>query len=454
MLGPVLVEKRSQGFANGSRVSKLGKARKFRWVVAATPEPKVQPKSGNSLPPSESENVVKQAFIDSPVGEIASKKLSDSVNSVKDAVRSAADAVENAPVATVGTLALYAGIATLGTFVASKIVGSIDGLPLVPGMMKVAGIMYCGTVAMKYISGGSKSNALEPSSPVRVVLDIVGPPPAERFARAGVELPANVDPKIQRSMQQLVDQRNAAVKQVQEIRAASGGVTRLMAEKDALESVALQLAQERDSAMSELNTLRDSVESMSERMKGIDEMLALEVKRLQEQNSALESVAFALASERDRSIQELEGLKVASIAREEEKKALEILASQLIQERDDALEQLEGYKKIVADITEAAGSSSGLTSQQETFLKNRIRAVRAQFVDITKPYEKQRDRVELLVAHLAEEYGAPPQWAMDYMQQFLKSSAEGHALTQNQVKATNPVKAPSASRNLKDTFSF
>lgn len=55
----------------------------------------------------------------------------------------------------------------------------------------------------------------------------------------------------------------------------------------------------------QLNTLRDSVESMTERMRGIDEMLALEVKRLQEQNSALESVAFALASERDNAIKEV-----------------------------------------------------------------------------------------------------------------------------------------------------
>lgn len=40
---------------------------------------------------------------------------------------------------------------------------------------------------------------------------------------------------------------------VQEIRAASGDLTRLLAEKDALESVALQLAQERDSAMAEVS---------------------------------------------------------------------------------------------------------------------------------------------------------------------------------------------------------
>lgn len=53
------------------------------------------------------------------------------------------------------------------------------------------------------------------------------------------------------------------------------------------------------------------------------------------------------------------------------------------------------------------------------------------------------------MAHLAEEYGAPPLWAMDYMKQFLKSAAEGHAL------ANAPTaKSSQLARNLKDTFSF
>lgn len=444
MCSSVFLDKSVVSFSN-FKLSKFGLRRNLRSPISALPEPKIQPKTEKALPPSESE-IQQKVLGKGPQAAVENASSAFSA-SVKDAIKAATEAVENAPVSTIGTFALYTGVATVGTFIASKVVGSIDGLPLVPGIMKIAGITYCTTVAMKYMSG-MQSNVLHPTSPVRAVLDFVDAPPSERFARAGIELPANVDPKVQQAMQQLVDQRNAAVKQVQDIRAASGDLTRLLAEKDALESVALQLAQERDSAMAELNTLRDSVESMTQRMRGIDEMLALEVKRLQEQNSALESVAFALASERDKAISELDGFRVTSMARDEEKKALEILASELIQERDDALVQLEGYKKIVADISEAAGSSSGLTSQQEVFLKNRVRSIRSQFVDVTKPYEQQRDRVELLVAHLAEEYGAPPQWAMDYMKQFLKSSAEGHAL------ANSPVNIPKMAKNLKDTFSF
>ena len=120
-----------------------------------------------------------------------------------------------------------------------------------------------------------------------------------------------------------------------------------LAEKEALEMVALELAEERETALSEVNLLKSTVESMSERMKGIEEMLDREIGLLKSQNQALETVALQLAKERDDAIQETKSLRARSDA---EKQALEEVAMQLAQERDSALLELEQMMKVVASM--------------------------------------------------------------------------------------------------------
>lgn len=141
--------------------------------------------------------------------------------------------------------------------------------------------------------------------------------------------------------------------QVQELKLQKSEYSRILAEKEALETVALQLAEERQAAMAEVNALKSSVEMMTDRMKGIEEMLAREVGQLKTQNHALETVALQLAQERDVAYQEVASLQ-ESIKKSKsdavKQQALEEVAVQLAQERDSALFELESLKKFVANI--------------------------------------------------------------------------------------------------------
>ena len=45
--------------------------------------------------------------------------------------------------------------------------------------------------------------------------------------------------------------------------------------------------------------------------------------------------------------------------------------------------------QINSNLSEAAGSASGLTAQQEVFLKQQAKVARGKFVDVSKPYAQQ-----------------------------------------------------------------
>lgn len=406
-------------------------------TVSALAEEKQKVKTQKRLPPSARDATRHSTSGVSESGEEAKDVYN---NPVQDAVKAAVKAAESASIETVGTAAMYTGVAAVGTLLANSVLGSLDALPLLPSAMQAVGVAYVGMVGSRILAGG-QTRSLEPTSPMRAVMEIVEGPSAESSAKFRA-----LDSKSQEELQELVDQRDAAVKQAMEFRAAGTEMGRVMAEKEALEAVALQLAQERDTAMGEVSALKAAVTGMTDRMKAIEMMLAEEVRRLQEQNVALETVALALASERDQAIHHAGDMKSLLDSRSAEKKALEVLAAELIQERDTALAEVKELKKVVATLSEVAGSTSGLTSQQESFIKSRARAVRAQFVDITKPYAEQKEEVNKLVSHLVDEYGAPNEWTGDYIRQFLNSSSIGH-------KQTSP-KNPETSKKSAASFHF
>eukprot|EP00897_Mesotaenium_endlicherianum_P001326 jgi/Mesen1/1220/ME000129S00318 len=342
--------------------------------------------------------------------------------SIKDAVQAAARALEELPLRTLGTAALYTGVLVLGSLVAAELLDQVEVVPLLPFAMQGLGAIYCGLVASRYWA--SQQVDLRPASPVGAILELLDGAPPLTGGRVGpfrafseIKIPENIDEASAEKLRQLAGQRDAAMAQVEAMRAAGAEIGKVVAEKEALEAVAIQLAQERDSAMSEVGALKSAVNMMTERMKDIEVMLQQEVQRLQTQNQALSTVALQLASERDAAIKEMVGLRQLT---NEEKEELELLAASLIEDRDSALAEVEQLKEVVASLS---GSASGLTPEMEQFIKAQARDVRSQFISISAPYEEQKEAVDALVAHLVDEFGAPEEWTSDYIQNFLKSSS-------------------------------
>lgn len=327
---------------------------------------------------------------------------------VWDALGAAAKAVETAPVRTVGTVAAYTGVATIGTLMASSLLGSIDTLPIIPATMQAVGMAYCGLVTTRYFNG-SRRLSLEPLSPMQAILEFVDGP--------SITLKAN---KKAEGSQLAVQKNELGIQQLQQLGTQLG---RVVAEKEALQAVAKQLSAERDEATAEVNALKVAVHSMTERMKSIEAMLEREVKELHTQNAALELLAGSLAIERDEAVVKVGEVEGQLVVVSREKESIEALACDLILERDEAMAEVEELKRINSNLSEAAGSASGLTAQQEVFLKQQAKVARGKFVDVSKPYAQQREQVDEMVKHLVEEFGAPAGWTSEYIQRFLDSSA-------------------------------
>lgn len=249
-----------------------------------------------------------------------------------------------------GKLALYGGAATLGVLFSGSILTSLEVFPVIPETMQIVGLACSALVASNVIQGKREKFQV---SPVKAVIAIVDAGKKGKIQQTSLVLPQDLDQRTVAAMERLARERDMAVNQVEEMKRQTSQYSQALAEKEALETVALQLAEERETAMSEVNALKSTVESMSNRMKGIEEMLDREIGLLKSQNQALETVALQLAQERDAAIKETANLKVKSDA---EKQALEEVAMQLAQERDSALLELENLMKVVANMrTPASG---------------------------------------------------------------------------------------------------
>ncbi|CAI5946542.1 unnamed protein product [Closterium sp. NIES-64] len=355
--------------------------------------------------------------------------------SVGEVVRGAVRAVEDAPVETVGAAAAASGLAVLGVVFATSLLGSLDSVPLAPEFMQTIGVVYCALVARQYFTKRKIAVAPTPLTAIQTLFPTTTTADADADAdpeAAASRIPEGMGEGVQGRLRALEAERDVAVAAAGEMRRAGQEMARVVAEKEALEAVALQLADERDSAIAEVTALKTAVNAMTERMRAIEAMLASEVQRLQEQNLALETVALQLADERDSAIKQASELRSAFEAqREEDKRVLEMLAAQLIEERNAAVKEVQELKQVVAGLAEATGAGSGLTSEMEAFIRSRVRAVRAQFVDISKPYSQQEEAVNAFVAHLVDEFGAPREWTHRYIRQFLDAASDGHAIALN-----------------------
>lgn len=243
-----------------------------------------------------------------------------------------------------GNLALYGGSATLAVLLSAAVLNSLDKYPLIPEAMQIVGLACSVLVASRVVRGEQEKLKV---SPVKAVIAIVDIGTKGKVQQTSLVLPPDLDEGTVAAMERLARERDMAVNQVEELKRQTSQYTQALAEKEALETVALQLAEERETAMSEVNALKSTVQLMSDRMKGIEEMLEREVGLLKSQNQALETVALQLAQERDVAIREAENLKASSDA---EKKALEEVAMQLAQERDSALADLETLMDMVASM--------------------------------------------------------------------------------------------------------
>ncbi|CAI5469291.1 unnamed protein product [Closterium sp. Yama58-4] len=359
--------------------------------------------------------------------------------SVGEVVRGAVRAVEDAPVETVGAAAAASGLAVLGVVFATSLLGSLDSVPLAPGVHADhrCRLLRPRRQAVFHQEEDRIPTLLLSSSPSRfphcaqsqVLLSPLSPRSLVPGLGGGGQ---GVGMGVQGRLRALEAERDVAVAAAGEMRRAGQEMARVVAEKEALEAVALQLADERDSAIAEVTALKTAVNAMTERMRAIEAMLASEVQRLQEQNLALETVALQLADERDSAIKQASELRSAFEAqREEDKRVLEMLAAQLIEERNAAVKEVQELKQVVAGLAEATGAGSGLTSEMEAFIRSRVRAVRAQFVDISKPYSQQEEAVNAFVAHLVDEFGAPREWTHRYIRQFLDAASDAHAIALN-----------------------
>jgi hypothetical protein len=237
-----------------------------------------------------------------------------------------------------GKLALYGGAAALGVLLSGALLSSLEVYPVIPETMQIVGLACSALVASNVVQGKREKFQV---SPVKAVIAIVD----GTLQRTSLILPRDLDQGTVAAMERLARERDSAVNQV----------AQALAEKEALETVALQVADERETALSEVNALKATVESMSERMQGIEAMLDREVGLLKSQNQALETVALQLAQERDAAIRATATLKASSDA---EKQALEEVAMQLAQERDSALLELENLMKVVASLRTPSSNKS------------------------------------------------------------------------------------------------
>lgn len=337
---------------------------------------------------------------------------------VKDVLQAAQRAVEETPVTTVGTAAVMTGMAAVSTMVANSMLASLEALPVLPVALQTLGVAYCGLVVSRFVS--QQKVILTPLSPVKAVVEFM-----EGSHTQGTE---SLAAEFAERLRTLSAERDAAVAKVEAMRKAEAQMLRVLAEKEALEAIAAQLAAERDSAFSEVSVLKTAVNSMTERMKGIEVMLHEEVKKLGVQNEALETVALQLAAERSAAVEEVAKLKLLVVTSEEvareAKKEMTVVAARLEEERDNALCEAAELRKVLNSL---GATGSGLSPQQEVFLKARVRAVRAQYVDINVPYDEQKEAVDQLVSNLVDEYGAPPEWTKDYLRHFLGASS-GHSI--------------------------
>ncbi|XP_024541460.1 uncharacterized protein LOC112350083 isoform X1 [Selaginella moellendorffii] len=318
-----------------------------------------------------------------------------------------------------GELALYGGIAGVGLAIGGSVLSSLEVLPLVPEALQAVGVGYSILIAGRALKG--KNNVLVATSPFKAISELVDSSENSRVQRTTVVLPRDMDEAVVQALEKLAKERDAAVNKVEEMKQAASDFARLVSEKEALEAVAMELVKERDSAISEVSGLRKAVEAMQGRISSVEKALAQEVQQFRQQNEALEVLACQLATERDSALQEVARLKeMASQSErsEAEKQSLEAVALRLTEERDGALQELEQLKKVVAELR---ASDSGLTPEQELFIKEKVRAARSQYIDISQGYDKQEKEVQTFVSHLVEEYGAPREWTLNYMKQFLDS---------------------------------
>lgn len=296
----------------------------------------------------------------------------------------------------VAKLTLFGGVAAVGVFLSGALLTSLEVLPLVPEAMQTVGLAYSVLVASRVIRGTPEKFQV---SPVRAVLEIVEEG-QKKVQRTSLVMPQDLDKGTVAAMERLARERDMALNQVEEMKRQTAEYSQVLAEKEALETVALQLAEERETAMMEVNALKSAVESMSERMKGIEAMLEKEVGQLKSQNQALETVALQLAQERNVALEETKNFKARS---EAEKQALEEVAMQLARERDDALAELDSLRKMVANM---GNNTTELTHAQDLFIESRVKDIRTQLQDghVVPP---QQD-INSLISHVVDEFEVQP----------------------------------------------
>ncbi|EFJ14297.1 hypothetical protein SELMODRAFT_423707 [Selaginella moellendorffii] len=286
-----------------------------------------------------------------------------------------------------GELALYGGIAGVGLAIGGSVLSSLEVLPLVPEALQAVGVGYSILIAGRALKG--KNNVLVATSPFKAISELVDSSENSRVQRT-----TDMDEAVVQALEKLAKERDAAVNKVEEMKQAASDFARLAAEKEALEAVAMELVKERDSAISEVSGLRKAVEAMQGRISSVEKALAQEVQQFRQQNEALEVLACQLATERDSALQEVARLKeMASQSErsEAEKQSLEAVALRLTEERDGALQELEQLKKASKkrNLSPLRASDSGLTPEQELFIKEKVRAARSQYIDISQGYDKQ-----------------------------------------------------------------
>ncbi|KAH7432102.1 hypothetical protein KP509_07G008500 [Ceratopteris richardii] len=319
-------------------------------------------------------------------------------------------------------LAIYGGIIAGGIYLVESILNSFDGLPLLPETLQLVGVLYAIVLGSRLFQG--KPVSLTPS-PVKAIIELVDRE-GTLVQKTNLDLPQDLDVRIKARILQLSRERDEAVNKMKALERRVADFARVVAEKEALEAVAVQLAQERDEAMSEVIALKQAVDAMSDRMRNVENSLQSELEPLKRSSQALETVALQLASERDSALKELSDLKEQvnlSKYNEEEKAALESLALKLAAERDEANLENQRMKELLGKLSVAGKRDQGLSSEQEASLKERISASGMQFIDMSKPYEDQKEEVDKFVAHLVENYGAPAQWTEDYLKDILKDSS-------------------------------
>ncbi|GAQ80213.1 hypothetical protein KFL_000490030 [Klebsormidium nitens] len=261
-----------------------------------------------------------------------------------DTFKDALDAAKSAPVKSAGTAAMFSGAAAMSVLMSGAVLHSIDVVPLVPAALQLLGVSASSWFALRYVS--TKAGARIPPSPIRALSQLLD----QRPGGSNLDLSAvpNLDEETKRKLKVLAEERDAALAEMEKVKASTGKVARLVAEKEALEAVAMQLAEERDEAMGEVRALKGAVDAMTERMRAIEAMLAQEVGELRQQNQALETVALQLASERDSAlakVAELQKLADETNRAAAERDAVQLVAARLADERDSALSALKSLRK-------------------------------------------------------------------------------------------------------------